>query len=119
MRERKLEKLKEKLMMGLKIEGEEYVKKILIMKMLVFIFVEAFEEEKTTTDRKKIAAVRGILNKASHLNAEYKIATEPRYKIQLIYKDRSTEVIDVIEEFGKNKTLLSSDKNEYYEINDK
>ncbi|MFJ7858939.1 hypothetical protein ACIQZM_13690 [Peribacillus sp. NPDC097206] len=59
------------------------------------------------------------MNKANHLNAEYKIATEPGYKIQLTYKDKSTEVIDVIEEFGKNKTLLSSNKNGYYEVNDK
>ena len=116
-------------------------KKILILIILVFIFVigfnrfyngfskiesmtiqkydEAFEDGKTTTDKGEIATIRGILNKANHLNAEYKIATKPRYKIQLIYKDKSTEVFDVIEVFGKNKTLLSSNKNGYYEINDK
>lgn len=117
-------------------------KNILILIMLVFIFVlgfnmfyngfskiesmsiqkydEAFEDGKTTTDKGKIATITGILNKANHLkNEEYKIATEPRYKIQLIYKDKSMEVIDVIEKFGKNKTLLSSNKNGYYKINDK
>jgi hypothetical protein len=87
--------------------------------MTIQKYDEAFEDGKTITDKGKIATITGILNKANQLNAEYKIATEPRYKIQLIYKDKSTEVIYVIEKFGKNKTLLSSNKKGYYKINDK
>lgn len=79
---------------------------------------EAFEYGKTTSDKRKIAAVTGILNRANDLNETYKLAGEPTYKIQLIYKDKSKEVIDVLENFDKEETLLSSDKNGYYKISD-
>lgn len=79
---------------------------------------EVFEYGKTTSDRRAIAAVTGILNRANDLNEEYKLAGKPTYKIQLIYKDKSVEVIDIYENFGKNETLLSSDKNGYYKISD-
>ena len=77
---------------------------------------EVFEYGKTTNDRRTIAAITGILNRANDLNEEYKLAGKPTYKIQLIYKDKSLEVIDIYENFGKNATLLSSDKNGYYKI---
>lgn len=79
---------------------------------------EVFEYGKTTSDRRAIAAVTGILNRANDLNETYKLAGKPTYKIQLIYKDKSVEVIDIYGNFGKNETLLSSDKNGYYKISD-
>lgn len=79
---------------------------------------EEFEYGKTTSDRRAIAAVTGILNRANDLNETYKLAGKPTYKIQLIYKDKSIEVIDIYENFDKNETLLSSDKNGYYKISD-
>ena len=118
-------------------------KKILILIMIVFIFVigfnmfyngfseiesmtiqkydEPFEDGKTTTDKEKIATITGILNRANHLpkNIEYKLAGEPTYKIQLIYNDKNTEVIHVYENFDKNTTLLISNENGYYKINEK
>lgn len=79
---------------------------------------EVFEYGKTTSDKRTIAAVTGILNRANDLNETYKLAGKPTYKIQLIYKDKSVEVIDIYENFDKNATLLSSDKNGYNKISD-
>ena len=58
------------------------------------------------------------MNRANDLNETYKLAGKPTYKIQLIYKDKSVEVIDIYENFDKNDTLLCSDKNGYYKISD-
>ncbi|WP_108670418.1 hypothetical protein [Peribacillus acanthi] len=81
---------------------------------------EPFQEGKVITDKDKIAIITGILNRANHItHTAYKLAIKPTYKIQLTYKDKSTEVLYVIENFDKDITLLDSDQGDYYKISEK
>jgi hypothetical protein len=82
---------------------------------------KSFEDGKKTTDKEIIGTITGILNRSNKItHTEYKLAIEPKYKIQLEYKDTSKEVLHLYEGFNKNETLISSDKsNNYYKINEK
>lgn len=82
---------------------------------------EPFETGEKITDKKKIGTITGILNRANHSKSRYKMAIEPKYKIQIIYKNNSKEIeiLHVFTGFDKNKTLLSSDTGDSYIISSK
>ncbi|RDI45670.1 hypothetical protein DFR59_102302 [Falsibacillus pallidus] len=72
-----------------------------------------------TTDKKQIAEIMGILNRANKITfTKYKIAGKSKYKIQLEYRDKTKENLHFYENFGKNTTLITSNKCScYYKIN--
>ena len=82
---------------------------------------ESFETGEKITDKKKISTITGILNRANHSKSRYKMAIDPEYKIQIIYKNNSKEidVLQVYTSFDKDKTLLSSDSGDSYIISTK
>ena len=80
---------------------------------------EPFETGKIIIDKEKIATFTRILNRANHSKSRYKMAIDPKYKIQILYKNTSKEVLHVFGGFGKDKTLLSSDSGDSYIISAK
>lgn len=91
-----------------------------IESIIIQKYDEPFEKGTNITNEEKIDLVIGILNRANYLpNTEFKLAIEPTYKLQLINRDGSSEIIKIYEDFDKNTTLLSSDKRGYYKISEK
>jgi hypothetical protein len=82
---------------------------------------KTFEDDKKKTDKEIVAEITGILNRANKItNTQYELATEPKYKIQLEYKDKNKEVLYFYEGFANNVTLISSDISpNYYKISEK
>ncbi|KQL18391.1 hypothetical protein [Cytobacillus solani] len=82
---------------------------------------EPFETGEKITDKKKIGTITGILNRANHSKSRYKMAIDPEYKMQIVYKNNSKEIeiLQVYPGFGKDKTLLSSDTGDSYIISSK
>ncbi|WP_064090923.1 hypothetical protein [Rossellomorea aquimaris] len=81
---------------------------------------EPFEKEMQTVDKEEIGTVSGILNRSNHIVfTRYEFASEPEYKIQLIYLDKTREELYFHENFSNNTTLIASNLGEYYKINNK
>ncbi|WP_433750758.1 hypothetical protein [Falsibacillus pallidus] len=72
-----------------------------------------------TTDKKEMAEITGILNRANKLTlTKYKLAGKPKYNIHLEYRDKTKEDLHFYENFDKNTTLITSNKCScYYKIN--
>ena len=83
-------------------------------------FDEPFEKGKRTVDREEIETVRGILNRSDHIMfTRYEFASEPEYKIQLTYQDKSRGELYLHKNFSKNTTMITSNLGDYYKINSK
>ena len=90
-----------------------------IQSMTIQPYDKLIKEGKITTDKEKIKTITGILNRSNRVTANYGMAYNYNYKIQLKYKDGKTEVLYVYENFGKSVTLFVSDVRDSYKINDK
>lgn len=91
-----------------------------IQSISIQTYDEPFETGITITKEKEISKVTDILNRANAMsNTEYELASEPEYKVQLMYHGKSTEIIYIKESFDQNNSLLISNKRGYYKISEK
>ncbi|MGM9923763.1 MAG: hypothetical protein ACI35R_05895 [Bacillus sp. (in: firmicutes)] len=81
----------------------------------------SFEDVNKTTDKEIVAEITGILNRSNKITkTRYELVSEPKYKIQLEYKDNNKEVLYFYEGFDNDETLITSDSStNYYKINEK
>ncbi|QED48099.1 hypothetical protein [Cytobacillus dafuensis] len=78
-----------------------------------------FKKGVITTDKDKIATITGILNRAKHESVCYELANEPSYEMEIIYKDKTNDILWIHQGFDKNKTLLYGNNCNAYFITEK
>ncbi|MFE8697613.1 hypothetical protein ACFYKT_14825 [Cytobacillus sp. FJAT-53684] len=79
-----------------------------------------FGEVIVIDDNDRIIQITKIFNKGKHQNIQYKKANHESFKLTLTYEDKTTEIIRIWGNMGRDFDLLESDTREgVYKLKDK
>ncbi|MFS0861088.1 hypothetical protein [Fredinandcohnia sp. 179-A 10B2 NHS] len=71
---------------------------------------DTFGETRIINDKHTVEKVAEILLKTNHENTKYEKVSQQDYQVTIFYEDRSTEVIRIWIDFGRDFDLLESDR---------